>query len=109
LISSSQWSPDGALALSVANCGLMNPGIDRAAATTLRARLVITLLKTPAYRKTVKGTRGFVVIPNFTGPLPSEQSRSMKFLSTLAYINGYAILGSEAECPEQSNEGRPRI
>jgi hypothetical protein len=40
----------------------MNPGISAevAAATTLRARFVITLLKTPAYRGTLKETRGFV-------------------------------------------------
>src|SRR5271168_2839227 len=63
LISWSHWSPDGALAFSVANCGLMNPGIPAEAdvATTLRARLIITLLKTPAYRGILKEARGLVI------------------------------------------------
>src|ERR1700730_16897005 len=41
----------------------MNPGIsaEADASTTLRARFVITLLKTPAYRGILKGTRGFVI------------------------------------------------
>jgi hypothetical protein len=70
LISWSHWSPEGAFAFSVANCGLMKPGIsaEADAATTVRARLVITLLKTPAYRKTLKETRGLVIDEDFRRP-----------------------------------------
>jgi hypothetical protein len=41
----------------------MNPGIsaEADAATTVLARFVITLLKTPAYRGTLKETRGLVI------------------------------------------------
>jgi len=54
------------LGFSVASCGLMNPGISAevAAATTLRARPVITLLKRPAYRVDLKESRGFVMTAN---------------------------------------------